>query len=104
MLGVLVSTVRRSLADRPDISERMKARVRALAEEHGYVGLGDAPWFRRWRPGLTKMAMPTYELAYGYSGRLMRQIREYAQASAGSPRVRAVHSPTRRMSGSAARV
>ena len=37
MLGVSVSTVGRSLADRPEISAATKARVRALAEMHGYV-------------------------------------------------------------------
>lgn len=37
MLGVSVSTVGRALADRPEISDAMKARVREVAAEHGYV-------------------------------------------------------------------
>lgn len=37
ILGVSVSTVGRSLADRPEISGAMKARVRELAEQSGYV-------------------------------------------------------------------
>jgi len=66
------------------------------------VGFGDAPWFRWWGPGLTTMALPTYELAYACGGFLLRQIQR--KGAAGSPPVRAMHSPTLTIRGSTAHV
>lgn len=58
MLGVSVSTVGRSLADRPEISEAMKARVRALAEEHGYVAHSAARSMRTGHSTLIGLIVP----------------------------------------------
>src|SRR5690606_12882783 len=58
MLGVSVSTVGRSLADRPEISARMKARVRALAEEHGYVAHSAARSMRTGSSALVGLIVP----------------------------------------------
>jgi LacI family transcriptional regulator len=58
MLGVSVSTVGRSLADRPEISEGMKARVRALAEEHGYVAHSAARSMRTGHSTLIGLIVP----------------------------------------------
>lgn len=58
MLGVSVSTVGRSLADRPEISEKMKARVRALAEERGYVAHSAARSMRTGSSALVGLIVP----------------------------------------------
>lgn len=58
MLGVSVSTVGRSLADRPEISPEMKARVRALAERHGYVAHSAARAMRTGHSSLVGLIVP----------------------------------------------
>lgn len=76
----------------------------AVPAELSVVGFGDAPWFRRWGPGLTTMALPAYELAYACGGYLLRQIRERSKDPAGQARVRAMHSPILAVRGSTAHV
>ena len=58
MLGVSISTVGRALADRSEISEAMKARVRALAEEHGYVAHSAARSMRTGHSTLIGLIVP----------------------------------------------
>lgn len=58
ILGVSVSTVGRSLAGRPEISERTRARVRALAEEHGYVAHSAARAMRTGSSSLIGLIVP----------------------------------------------
>ncbi len=58
MLGVSVSTVGRALADRPEISDAMKARVRSLAEQHGYVAHSAARSMRTGHSTLIGLIVP----------------------------------------------
>ena len=58
ILGVSVSTIGRSLADRPEISEAMKARVRELAEQHGYVAHSAARSMRTGHSTLVGLIVP----------------------------------------------
>ena len=58
MLGVSVSTVGRSLADRPEISDATKARVRELAEAHGYVAHSAARSMRTGHSSLIGLIVP----------------------------------------------
>jgi LacI family transcriptional regulator len=58
MLGVSVSTVGRALANRPEISDAMKARVRELAEQHGYVAHSAARSMRTGHSSLIGLIVP----------------------------------------------
>lgn len=58
ILGVSVSTVGRSLADRPEISAAMKARVRELAEQSGYVAHSAARSMRVGHSSLIGLIVP----------------------------------------------
>lgn len=57
-LGVSVSTVGRSLADRSDISEEMKVRVRETANRLGYVVHSAAQSMRSGRSSLIGLIIP----------------------------------------------
>jgi LacI family transcriptional regulator len=58
MLGVSVSTVGRSLADRPEISPATKARVRDLADRHGYIAHSAARTMRTGHSSLVGLIVP----------------------------------------------
>ncbi|EAT09536.1 substrate-binding domain-containing protein [Sphingobium sp. 10 DY56-G10] len=56
--GVHVSTVSRALDDNPRVSAKTKARIRALAEEHGFRLNQTASFFRRRRTGAVGVVFP----------------------------------------------
>ncbi len=58
LLGVSVSTVGRALADRPEISDAMKLRVRVLAEQHGYIAHSAARAMRTGHSSLIGLIVP----------------------------------------------
>ncbi|MFB0874657.1 LacI family DNA-binding transcriptional regulator [Sphingobium sp. sgz301303] len=56
--GVHVSTVSRALDDNPRVSAKTKARIRALAEEHGFRLNQTASFFRKRRTGAVGVVFP----------------------------------------------
>ena len=74
MLRIAPSTVSRSLADHPDISEATKQKVRTLAEELGYKPNHFAVNFRRQHSGLIALILP--EITMFFFPEVIRAVEE----------------------------
>lgn len=74
MLKIAPSTVSRSLADHPDISEKTKQKVRTLAEELGYKPNHFAVNFRRQHSSLIALILP--EITMFFFPEVIRAVEE----------------------------
>lgn len=61
LLSLAPSTISRALNDHPDISEKVKVRVKAAAERFGYMPNLHARYFRKKKTNLVALILPEFD-------------------------------------------
>jgi len=79
MLNISTSTVSRALSDHPDISDKTKSRVKAVADEFNYTTNVHARFFRKQHSGLIALILP--ELNMFFTPSLIKGINKTIDAS-----------------------